>query len=720
MSAINFYKRNAYGVLKDLIEDSSDNKSVFHTYKDKVVIGKEIFKELYNRFQKDEGERKGFYMDASETIGILSQCQSLQALLLLASDFGLEFDDNHLISQDETNFTIREIMDFVIEDIINRIKTKKAGGEYKFDASPYDTGRHFTVDYSNIEAMTWVVSSFLQTLKYHANVGETCKWEEQLVNVISYCLNYFNKSFINSENVGSSKKLEIGWNFTKDCEEPSLFYSFTVCECYVEFYETFKELLEYHEAKRNREQYAIKMSKAMETAHEAHEADKMKALTKEVPGKNEKGKQIARFDPYNELAMRYTEINNGEESISQESLYGTFEGNCKALAREVWRLAKDKLADKFFYNDLETTLSEEDISIATTSDALFNTVYIINILLDAGLDEDISLQKTVAENDEQAHEADREYNNLFESCQVALQKAFRTYEKLKTQGKEYIVDQFLIGFNESFTVHKDKVKELRKVRMRVFTLMPLLIRTNNVISEYLVKYPQVNMRKYLGYILENRYEEKNKFKWIWENDGFFSCSNYYYVSALGEFYNYYETYELKYIENYTKNDINRANIIKEHTKELEAPGGAISELKYILKDKEDEILDLQKKLDSVETPVEDAVTAVVVAEMKKQLPKMLCEFITDASQGITINDIDSTLCKEEHSALALAFKQLLISLISSYVFGDACRKNMTKEEKLEAYNVLVKKVGAEFGRCVGSFISYINDSVDGTSPFFKN
>ena len=717
MSAINAYKRSAYGVLKDLIEDAGGNKSVFLTYKDKTLVGKDIFKELYDRFQKEEGQRKGFYMDDSGDIGILSQCQSLQALLLLASDFGLEFDDEHLISEEETNFTIREIMDFVIEDVIKRIKTHRPG-EYKFDASPYDTGRHFTIEYSNIEAMTWVVASFLQTLQYHAEVGETCKWEGQLVSVISYCLNYFNKAFITSPNVGSSKKLEIGWNFTDKCEEPSLFYSFTVCECYVSFFETFKDHLEYHEAKRNAT-LGLKMDKALEEAHAAHEAAKEKALAKDKPGKNEKGKQIARFDPYNELANRFSEINNGEYGITPDSPYGMFEANCKALAKEVWRLTKETLADKFFYNDLETTLSDEDISIATTSDALFNTVYIINILLDAGLDEDLVLQRKLAEDDEATHEAEREYNNLFESCQVASQKAFRMYEKLKTQGKEYIVEQFLIGFNENFTVHKDKVKELRKLRMRVFTLMPLLIRTNNVISEYLIKYPQVNMRKYLGYILENRYEEKNKFKWIWESDGFFSCSNYYYVSALGEFYRYYETYELKYIENYTENDASRASIIREHNKELEAPGGTISELKIALKDREEDVAKLQKELAAVETPVEDAVAAVVAKEMKTLLPGMLCEFMMQAAQGLTVNDVDDTPCADEHKAFALAIRKIMLATISKHVYDNVRSGKYSKEENIENHKELEGKVSAEFERCIKAYISYVNDSDEGRSPFFN-
>ncbi len=720
MSAINAYKRNSYGVLKDVVEEIGGNTSIFYTYKDKTIIGKEIFKELYARFHKVEGERKGFYMDDSNEIGILSQCHSLQALLLLASDFGLDFDDKHIVSEEEENYTIREIMDFVIEDVIKRISTKTPG-EYKFDASPYDTGRHFDVQYSNVEAITWVLPSFLQALKYHATIGETCKWEDKLVNVISYGLNYMNKAFIKSQNQGSSSKLEIGWNFTADCEEPSLYYSFAVCECFVNFYETFREYLDYQTAVRNENlygAYGIRVGKDMKAKYEAHKADYEKALTKKDPGLNSEGRQIARFDAYNELALRYKEINNGVETLDESSPFGEFEANCMALAKEVWRLTREHLADKFFYNDLETTLSEEDISIATTSDALFNTVYIINIMLDAGLDEALDLKKQIASSDESMHEAEREYNDLFEACQVASQKAFRTYEKLKTKGKEYIVEQFLVGFNESFTVHREKVKELRKLRMRVFTLMPLLIRTNNVISEYLIKYPQVNMRKYLRYILENRYEKGNKFKWIWENDGFFSCSNYYYVSALGEFYNYYENYESKFIDNYTENEANRATIKKDYLKELQAPGGEISDLKKALKEKEDEVVDLKKELENVETPVEDAVAVVIEREMKNLLPKMLCEFLVEASNGLTVDDVNGTPCKEEHRALSSAITELIFATISKHIFDIVRSGKLTKEENVNNHVVLSGKLQKEIRRCIKMFISQINDSDEGRSTLF--
>lgn len=724
MSAINFYKRRTYGILSDLISKNDDKDSIFRTYKDKTTIGKEIFKELYKTFHYDKDEKKkkknGFYMDDSQEIGILSQCQSLQALLLLPAEFGLSFDDVHIIDPIEENLSIREIMDIVIEDVIERIKTP-TDGVYKFDASPYDTGRHFDVKYSNVEAITWVIPSFLQALKYHAVQGETCMWEKDLVSVISYGIKYLNDAFITSEKVGTSEKLSVGWNFTDDCEVPSLYYSFAVCECFVSFYETFKEYLDYLVAVRNIERHpscGLEIDKDLIREYKAHLVSKEKALKKKDPGKNEFGKQLARFDKYTELVMRFTEINGGIEGIDEDSLYGTFEKNCKTVANEVWRHTKNYLADNFFFNDLYKKLSENDIAISTTSDALFNTVYIINIMLDAGLEKELILQKQIAQTDEELHKAEREYNNLLESCQIASQNAFRTYEKLKTDGKEYIVEQFLVGFNEEFIIHREKVKELRKLRMRVFTLMPLLIRTNNVISEYLIKYPQANMKKYLGYILENRYEKNNEFKWIWENDGFFSCSNYYYIAALGEFYSYYEQYESKFIKNYNDNESARAKIKEDYLEDLTRQGGDISNLKAELEEKNEKITALQNQVDNIKTPVEDAVSAVVAKEMEKLLPKMLNDFISEAAHGITVDTVDSAICAPEHKELADALKALLFAMLSERIYDSSSSRNCSQEQNIKNYRAHCENIKRDLKRCMGIYFDQIHDSDEHRSTLF--
>ncbi|MBR2860306.1 MAG: hypothetical protein IKB86_00475 [Clostridia bacterium] len=717
--------RLKYGALYDVIDSSvsEEKESIFHTYIAKEDTGKRIFKELYTRFQADSSKgHVGFYMDDGKQIGILSQCQSMQALMLLASEFGLDFDDEHIIDAEKSNLTIRQIMDMVIEDIIERITEGTEENQYRFDASPYEK-KLFTVQYSNVDTITWVVTSFLLALKYHATIGETCKWEKQLVDVISYGLRYFNDSFIESEAEGTSNSLNIGWNFTKDCQEPSLYYSFTVCECFVDFFTTFEEYLSYKEADRDFKMYGLPVDKNLAANFKKHQQT-FEKLTKEGDRGYDKktGKKLAQYDEYNELKMRYCEINNGLDSI-ENTFYGELEAKCKRVAKEIWRLAKGELADAFFYNDLHTTISEDEIGMATTSDALFNTVYIINILLDSGLDEDfkkdIEIARSAGDN-EAAADAEREYNNLFESCQMAVQKAFRTYEKLQNNGKEYIVDQFLVGFNENFTVHRNLIKDLRKRRMRVFSLMPLLIHTNNVISEYLIQYPQINMRKYLGYILENRFEENNKSKWIWEKDGYFSCSNYYYISALGEFYAYYEKYESKFIDNYVRNEEYEAKIIKQTEEMLLSSSGKLGELEREIQRRDLEIKHLNELIQNVSKPIEDAVIEVTTEKIKQLFPEMLCDFLRNAASGLTVSAIDNTELQDEHTEFADALGDLLVAVISKQIYDAIRPATLSKDEQNIKYRQLEKHIRDDFSELLFNYVYAVKNSPIHSSQLFES
>lgn len=718
--------RIKYGVLADIInsETTEKNESIFYSYRDKKEIGIEIFKELYSKFQadKDQGPT-GFYMDDSKQIGILSQCQSLQALMLLASEFGLDFDDKHIIDPEVENLSIREVMDMVIEDVLlKRIHVKTMPGFYRFDASPYEN-KLFTVEYSNIEAITWVIPSFLLTLKYHADHGETCQWEKQLVEVISYGLRYMNEAFIENEKEGTADRLTIGWNFTKDCEEPSLYYTFAVCECYESFYNIFKKYLDYKRADRDFTRHGIPVDKELSREYQREMKAFEKSLANGDRGTNEQtGKKLAQHDPYNEIRLRYCEINNGIGEI-EGTFYGELEDKCKRVAKEIWRITQGEFADAFYYNDLHTKISREEIEMATTSDALFNTVYIVNILLDAGFDKDLRRLWTIAgqgDDMKSVSDAEQEYNNLFESCQMATQMAFRTYEKLQNHGKEYIVDQFLVGFNENFDTHKELIKDLRKRRMRVFSLMPLLIRTNNVISEYLVRYPQINMRKYLGYILENRYVEKRKSKWIWEKDGYFSCSNYYFILALGEFYAYYEQYEGKFIENYANNEAHEKSIAAKTEETLLSPTGTLGLKDLEIQRCKQEIAALKKELASVSKPIEDAVVTVTTENIRQIFPQLLCDFIREAAGGLTVSAINDTPLKDSHTELVTAMGELMVASMSASIYSAIRPSTLSKEEQNTRYHDLEKHIKDDFAEQLCNYVSTVKNSPIHSSQLFDS
>ncbi len=754
-------KLNIPKSIEDLVDlDRTSASALFYRYKDKTGIGKEIFKELLRKF---DVKANGFYMDDSgKDIGVLSQCQSLQSLLLLASSFGLEFDDENLegtkhyvdAEGQKKPYTIRKLMDVVIEDIIKRLTVKDAetGREYYvFNASPYKTGEAFDEQYAYIDCVTWVIPTFLLVLRYHIDIGQICKFEKELIRIINRGLDYINEAYIHPDEKGRRDKLTCGWNFTKDCEEPSLYFTFAVEECYVDLYTAFEEYLGDREALRDSkdgisiddeivERIALEQEKFNKTLEE-----------KSYSSIRYDGLDLAFFenDKYNEIKRVFMLINEDDEDFG--SRYGELERKCKQVAGMVWPLVKSKFADYFFFNDLHATITEEDIKMSTTNDALFNTVYIINILIDAGFDEDINRRiakaRIVPENETEDEAAAREkefsdatteYNNLLDTCQFALQKAFRVYENLKNESREYIVDQFLIGFNEKLTKLETKVRELRKLRIRVFSLVPLFIKTNSVVSEYLVKYPQNSMKKYLGYILDNRYIEKSrgnvKTLWIWEKDGYFSASNYYYISALGEFYSYYETYEMDFIDD----AIHAQQVRKQHEEEIGAREDAIQKLKAEIKAKEKaydkleartsaEITSLRTELDNYDTPVEDAVQAVIRREIKNLLGGALCELFNDAALALTQKYTIEKKPDQVYVDLKASIGRLIISFMAETIMHNCdtykyppaendSRDNHTEEE---IYARLVRDITEDFEKIIDNHVHSISAVADSSNTKFS-
>lgn len=747
--------------LQDILDQKRTNAlakagmtPIFPVYKPKEEIGKNIFKALNARLIDLGNGKLGIPMDDNEKkVGLLSQCQGLQTLVSLVNDFGLDFDDT---SYDKKKHrSIRNIMDAILKDIINKLRVSEleidedadeeedARELFIFDASPYDSA-HFDTDIASIETITWVLPTFFQILVIHAKAGQICKWERNLIRVIRYGIRYINNAFIDGSKNPDGKGLKIGWNFAKDCEEPSLYFTFTVGECFLDMFSTFEEVLKHPYNVLYNAQYDAPIDPADQKQYEQQQ-EKFRQEELENAGKP---KDVARHDPYNELCRLFRMINSndriGEQDPYEEikvdvsGRFGILEDRLKSVAKEVWKYVQNGLADKFFYNDLATTLTEEDLRMSTTSDALFNTVYIANILIDAGMDEILRLEMqqaelksqdpelTPAQRQEQENLAirkQREYDNLLESCQLAVQRAFRTYESMRNDGKDYIVDQFLIGFNERFVVHKDRVNDLRKLRMRVFSLLPMLIHTNNVINTYLVRYPQVNMKKYTGYIMENRYTtvsasnpEKHTAEWIWEKDGYFSGSNYYYVNALKELYEYYEQYEDKYIPIGEENQRRE----QDYYKKLTGPHGEITQLKTDHAKAEDELnrqiaqreariteLEQLLKEEQLKKPtIEDGIRDLIHEEIDRQFVTRLTQSFTQAAKVFAPDTVDPA--KDNDSLYTGMYAAMMEMIIAESYGQNPAFEDCTPEEYKEQTRYFKNDVRAIINHNIDDISSDIN------------
>lgn len=695
---------------------NAETKNIFPVYKDKREIGVNIFSAINKRLIDLGNGKLGIPMDDTEKkVGLLSQCQGLQTLVSLVNDFGLDFDKT---TYDNLHHrSIRNIMDAILKDIINKLRVsdieidedsseQNAKEYFIFDASPYDSA-HFDTEIASIETITWVLPTFFQILVIHARAEQICKWENNLIRIIRYGLSYINKAFIDGSKNPNGKGLKIGWNFAKGCEEPSLYFTFAVGECFLDMCSTFEDILKHPYDLMNNSIYGTEIDKDEQEKF----LDYQEKFKKEEIDNANKQKPDARHEPYNELVRLFRMINSNDRlgdqdpyeeiKVDTSGRFGVLEKHLKDVAREVWKFVKEDFADKFFYNDLASKLTEDDLRMSTTSDALFNTVYIANILIDSGMDEILQLEMRQAEiksNDpnltpeerkEQeniAIEKQRENENLLESCQLAVQRAFRTYESLKNSGKDYIVDQFLIGFNERFVVHKDRVNDLRKLRMRVFSLLPMLIHTNNVINTYLVKYPQVNMQKYAGYIMDNRFSDDSsneQVEWIWEKDGYFSGSNYYYVNAVKELYEYYEAYEEIYIPISEKNQQRE----QEYYKKLTGPSGEITllnaehkkaneEKQRIIDQLDAQVAELKEQLEierAKKPTIEDGIRDLIHKEVNQQFVANMTRAFAEAAKALAPNTVDST--KDENGEYSNLFASMLEMFVADCYGKNAIFKN---------------------------------------------
>lgn len=732
-------------------------ESIFPVYKPKSETALNIFKSLNARLIDLGNGKLGIPMDDVEKkVGLLSQCQGLQTLVSLVNDFDLDFDVTEYDTKNHRS--IRNIMDAILKDIINRLRVsdleidedadEEEGAKelFVFDASPYDSD-HFDTDIASIETITWVLPTFFQILVIHAEAGEICKWERNLVRIIRYGIRYINDAFIDGSANPDGKGLKIGWNFAKNCEEPSLYFTFAVGECFLDMFDTFKDILKHPYNVLYNKRYGTPID---EDDKNTFEDQKEKFKLEEIENANVE-KPKARHNHHNELVRLFRMINSND-SIADQDIYeeitldvfhpfGMLEKHLNDVARAIWNFVKDGLADKFFYNDLATTLTESELRMSTTSDVLFNTVYIVNILIDGGMDEILNLEMQHAEiksDDEELSEQERqeqeniaaqklrEYNNLLESCQLAVQRAFRTYESLKNDGKDYIVDQFLIGFNERFVFHKDRVNDLRKLRMRVFSLLPMLIHTNNIINAYLVKYPQINMQKYAGYIMENRYTgngKTGKTEWIWEKDGYFSGSNYYYINALKELYEYYKEFEEKYIDI----GANNQRFEEEYLKKLNSRGGEISNLKKehkkVEEEKDKSIAQLKSQVKSLEQQlkeeqlkkptVEDTIKELINSELNKQLVSHLTHVFASAAAALAPDTVNPA--KDENGAYATMLGAMVEMVVADCYAHNAAFKNC----KPEKYNEQTGYFKDDVRAIINHNIDDISNDVDNRSNMYN-
>ena len=519
--------------LEDMIVlKKATGDSVFNVYRDKAEIGKKITDQFLNKRFTSKTKFKGFSITDVDrsNVGVLTQCRGLQTIAIL-SKFGVDMKPYEGAIQS------------VIENIFWQIDDEKEG--FIFDATPYlkqnldemETDQAFVKDY--VETIATIITALMATRTMLHNqidnggipLNITHKGNSDIIGeiegVIHECIRRLNMSALKRD---ASIEFEIegtvikdvygrnceyrGWNFTK-CKdekeakamEPSIYFTYVVTLAYMSIFEELKDPIE---------------------------------VTRYINRKSRKDATMEQRISLLSVNEKYRRNKIFFDKIADD--FNEFNKCCVDAGHTIdLKIRNHDISEVFLGPELNPVFFKE-IQNSTTNDAFFNVLMTIGILINTGVDIDYVAHSTAKYNDTS------KFDEYYERLQYALQNVERCYKTMAKDGREYVVNEYVLNFNEKIPQSlQDQAKLLRSQKISMINLMPTIIKTYNLISNYLIRYPQRQAVTYLRHIMENRSEDANgSKKWEWDKDGYNVNSNYFYIEALKSFYEYYSTYEQKY------------------------------------------------------------------------------------------------------------------------------------------------------------------------------
>ncbi len=350
-----------------------------------------------------------------------------------------------------------------------------------------DGDQLFNKRYPYIGAMTWALSFFtsIRKLNLDGEISIDEEYNRKIVKNIRNIIDHFNSSLIKD-----SHGNPLGWAFTNECSTPSLFFTYSVLEAYSDF-----------------------------------EDNIMSVLESEVEGEEStdaKDKELLEL------------INKKRDT--EEEIQEIWKKNCFAVADNVWNVYKDVLKDSFVDDTFLSgykIITKDDIYKSNSSNALFNNIFLVFILV-YGYVNVRSVEK----------------DDVILTMNAALQNVQRIYDQLKKEGMEYLVDSYVVSFKSKHLLRKDAyIKSLNSKKLIDATLMPILVKANNIIAFYISRYPV----KQMSSLFDELFDEKSNSEWIWENKKYDVKITERYIEAIADFYAYYDKYERGYAERLKKN-----------------------------------------------------------------------------------------------------------------------------------------------------------------------
>lgn len=341
------------------------------------------------------------------------------------------------------------------------------------------------------------------------------------------------------------------------------------------------------------------------------------------------------------------------------------------------RLQRNGINIAFDYIDKELKAVSLDTIGRGKNNHVMNSLFAFATLINAGVDDDYaSVGKT----------------SIFQTIQFALTNIKKIYLTFKDDRREDLIDSFSLGEDRCPGDVSMIMQSWRKSgTISTYDLVPLYCNTYNLISNYVIKYPQKEMRENLVWLLEN----KSPKGWYWTQEGFSINSNLYYIYALDSFYGYYRRYEADFLNaDGLRNDLAK--------KEREIVRVKENAEKAIQKNKEAYELSLQeisRRRSPLDTEVENIVTGVLDSVFSQYFEKTFENYVNEGIEFVlrAINsgaEARDDIVQEFYGNKKL---QLIFTASSLELSGSSAReKNIsdieTDKQKDRLYRALFEKI----------------------------
>lgn len=547
------------------------------------------FKDVLTAKDPDSGAKNFVLVAVVNSIGkLLSECfprgitDGINSVLFSSSPF---YDDSGLASNVQwirNGYLDAASWVFLVTDLIGgflkRIEAELPPAALSsltwklniIGPTPTEDGRiednEITVSYSNAEGGMEKISAAVRKL-YVESVRVTCD-----------CI------------VLRGKKA-VGWSFRRmrnngENADPSLYFSYVASTVYLGLYKRFnrgdnniigklrgyEKLLNDNDEGRTLEFYkGITDDKVF-----AGNIKRIREIAKSGGnnGLNEFAKFLEKLTEAEraELDLLYNRINGGEplsykiRPNASGALFYTLKQSLIEFSEMLWNEGfgtspsrvgfKVNMAKGPCFED-GSNVDMEALPRSSRDNSFFNNLLVIGILLNAAYDAELEARDKENGTDE--------YEQMFNVFQLSIQNTQRCYNEMANKGLLYKIDSYILDFSER--VDDDNIelaKQLRRVNMAVVPLLPLMLKSNNLMSEYVVKYPQRQMTDSLKDIIHNRKPNGNGGAfWVWDKDGYNAITNYYYIDSLTAFYRYYIDYEYPCVEKEEDRRIREQKIIND-------------------------------------------------------------------------------------------------------------------------------------------------------------